>query len=192
MPISKSAQRITQLAAAITLLCAIFVFALWWLGSWNNINDQISRSAQIISRTAWLVAHEGEIRSQFQGDQNTTSSLTAAYITEASSDKASAALQRYLKDAIETSGGSIVSAQPIPFQADGVSKAVATRFQFSLPQKALPALLQSVEMKSPYIFIDQAEIASTSPNTADGSQSDAPLMIQLEAHSFWRGATGAK
>lgn len=102
---------------------------------------------------------------------------------------AQAQLQSEMKDLIDKSGGSLLSAQLLPPTAVKGFDSVAIEYDITVPVSNFSALVYAVESHVPYYFVDSADFVMP-PNWRPNSTTTDPAMeMRWTIHAYrWRGS----
>jgi hypothetical protein len=106
-----------------------------------------------------------------------------------SADLAQAQLQSEMKELIDRSGGSLLSAQLLPPTKVKGFDLVAIEYDLTIPVSNFSSLVYAVETHVPYYFVDSADFVMP-PNWRPNSPNQDPnLEMRWTIHAYrWRGS----
>jgi hypothetical protein len=110
-------------------------------------------------------------------------------LTASSADLAQAQLQSEMKELIDRSGGSLLSAQLLPPTKVKGFDSVAIEYDLTIPVSNFSSLVYAVETHVPYYFVDSADFVMP-PNWRPNSPNQDPnLEMRWTIHAYrWRGS----
>ncbi|MCB1739415.1 MAG: type II secretion system protein M [Gammaproteobacteria bacterium] len=155
---------------AVSLLVAVLVVVA--LGAvqpaWRRyqaMQETIESHEQSIAKfrsiAASREAYERALR-QFQ----TRDDVARVLLGERSVSLAGASLQQRIKGIVESSQGSLVSAQALDPQEEGPFTRVSVNVRMQLSVEALQAVLHRLEVGTPYVVIDQVVVIARNARVA--------------------------
>lgn len=101
---------------------------------------------------------------------------------------AQAQLQSEMKDLIDRSGGSLLSAQLLPPTRVKGFDSVAIEYDVTIPVARFSSLVYAVETHTPYYFIDSADFVMP-PNWRPNVTEDPSMEMRLTVHAYrWAGS----
>ena len=102
---------------------------------------------------------------------------------------AQAQLQSDMKELIDRSGGSLLSAQLLPPTKVKGFDSVAIEYDVTIPLSRFSSLVYSVETHTPYYFIDAADFVMPPNWRPDVRGQDPSMEMRLTVHAYrWRGS----
>ncbi len=106
-----------------------------------------------------------------------------------SAELAQAQLQSQMKELIDRSGGSLLSAQLLPPTKVKGFDSVSIEYDVTIPISNFSSLVYAVETHVPYYFVDSADLVMP-PNWRPNSPNQDPSMeMRWTIHAYrWRGA----
>ncbi|HEY3637383.1 MAG TPA: type II secretion system protein GspM [Rhizomicrobium sp.] len=106
-----------------------------------------------------------------------------------SADLAQAQLQSQMKELIDKSGGSLLSAQLLPPTKVQGFDSVSIEYDVTIPLSNFSSLVYAVESHVPYYFVDSADLVMP-PNWKPNSPNQDPsLEMRWTIHAYrWRGS----
>lgn len=110
-------------------------------------------------------------------------------LTASSAELAQAQLQSEMKELIDRSGGSLLSAQLLPPTKVKGFDSVAIEYDLTIPLSNFSSLVYAVETHVPYYIVDSADLVMP-PNWRPNSPNQDPnLEMRWTIHAYrWRGS----
>lgn len=110
-------------------------------------------------------------------------------LTASSAALAQAELQSDMKQLIDRTGGSLLSAQLLPPTKVKGFDSVAIDYDVNIPLSRFSSLIYSVETHTPYYFIDTADFVMPPNWRPDIRGQDPSMEIRMTIHAYrWRGS----
>jgi general secretion pathway protein M len=182
-------------SAAIAILIAVGA-ALWLIlaeplmGSFVEHRESIARSQEMLARYRGLDSTRGQI-------DTSLSKLHAAQAAEerllkgGSAQLVGAKLQNRLKELIETDGGALTSMQLLPARDEQGFQRISMAVTLTASIESLRQILYGIEDRSPYLFIENLEIAANQGFTdvSDGGETSRDLQVHFEVFGYMPAQT---
>ena len=107
------------------------------------------------------------------------------YLTRETDALAAVELQDRVSEAINKSGGTIRSIQPLPAEKEDEFQRVTLRVQLTTDIESLFHIVYELETTQPFLFVDNIEIKSRPPRiAADGKADELPLTVTLDLYGY--------
>ncbi len=178
---------------ALVLLAG--VFGLLWVITVRPLarmildrRASVERSLKLLTGYQRLAATRPSLDDQFKALK--TRELEAHGLAEGGSAAlAAASLQSDIKRIIESNGGEVRSAQPLPTSKSGDFEKVELRYDLSVAQASLSEIMYQIETHTPYLFLDGIDIrgAEGLPAAGQGNK-EQKLTVRWTVRAFrWAG-----
>jgi hypothetical protein len=184
--LSRSLALVLMLGATVTL----YEFALMpVIGAHSRARAKIEQTNALLQRYHALAEQRTRLADQISAYERIVAD-TDAYLPGRNDIEAAAALQEWVKSAIEGAHGELRSTQVLPAQAVETKaplRLIALRIEFKIDINGLQNVLYALETSDPYLFIEKLGIQRhDAPDP--GSALDVSLTIEGYANG---GATAA-
>lgn len=158
-PLTPKQQRffaVALLVVVIVVVIALPVLALYLVHHHYSaaLEDQLSR----IARYQRVAVQQRELKKAL--DQVAEKDAKRFYLKASVANLAGAELQDWVRGAVESNGGRISSIQVAPTKDDGRYRQVTVNVQVFANILSLQKILNAVETREPYLFIDNLTLRS--------------------------------
>jgi general secretion pathway protein M len=175
--------------AGATLACAVVIFALFALSDWAVGGDEAPR-AERLQRLAALQAEVASLP-RLHHALVTLRREAASYpgLLRGDSDATTqAALQSDLKSIVEAQGGEVRSASPLPASDEEGLHRIAIQYDLTVPLSKLDDLIYAIESRTPYLFLDDVDIASP-PWPSDAKAPEPRIEVRWTVSGYRKGGS---
>lgn len=150
----------------------------------SEIEDSLRQLATFRAEAALQPALEQQLRSlKLRG------AAAPGFVVAGNAALAQAEVEHAIKDIASANGTDVRSMQIGPVEHRGTLDAVSVQCDLSVPITRLKRLLFAVETHTPYLYIDQIDIAApVGWQQSGGSQVEPRLEIHWTVHAFRWGA----
>ena len=155
------------------------------LGTYHGNNQTITQSDELLQRYRALVAEQPVLKERLAALES-EDAASAAYLESTSDALAGAELQDFATEAIEISGGEIISVQSleaVDIEDGPALRKVAVNLSFSTDIDGLAKTLYDLESGEPMFFIESLQISAEGDRQQKGEQK---LDVHLEVFGFMR------
>jgi general secretion pathway protein M len=108
------------------------------------------------------------------------------YLKGATAALAAAELQDAVKQSIESQGGRMISANPVPVKEDSGYRVIAAQVLLNVNNANLRRVLHALESQQPYVFLENVTVRSNTPpgyRPPPGAQ-EPELFVQFDASAL--------
>ena len=177
----------TRAGALVALGLGVLVFALVVvtpvIAAFSAQNDDIDDLLQQLGSYRAEIASEPALQSQL-AELDREGATVPGVIEGDSTSLAQAQLQHQIKIVVEASQGNLRSVQALPAAAQGGFETIAVQCDFSIPESRLKSLAYALSTHRPYLFVDEASIASP-PNDPDNVQAREQMLdVRWTVHGY--------
>ncbi|MBV8978729.1 MAG: hypothetical protein JO261_07595 [Alphaproteobacteria bacterium] len=181
---SPIAARCGLAACAIVLALAIGVpIAMAFQAQQDNIDDALQQWGTAGAEIATRAALESQLSSL-----NRRGASVPGIVEGGGTALAQARLQGDIKNIVEAAKGEVRSMQALPANQRGAFEVIAIQCDLAIPQTRIKDLTYAIAAHAPYLFVDQATIASPPSNPDDPADRDVVLDVRWTIHGYrWAG-----
>ena len=180
-PKQHRALAIAILALAFAVVLAIPTLSLYFLYRHYSLaaDDQLER----IARYQRIGAQQGELRKAL--DQVAAKDGRRFYLKASVPNLAGAELQDLVRGAIESNGGRISSVQVAPTKDEGRYRQITVNVQMFANVLNLQKILNAIETRQPYLFIDNLTLRSLQFRGAQPMRGVEPeINVQMDVTGY--------
>lgn len=184
-------------AAALigTLLVLLLVglgLVMPWIDRDRRYNEEIDRLSNQVERLARMAATLPGLQAT-EGKAAEDPAIGSFYLAGQTANLAAAELQNLLKQMVEGSGGTLVSAQLLPTQNQEGSQVVSVSLRLNCTTEALFDILYKIESARPLLFVDTLSVREQKRRTVrpvrQGQQPQETiqdLTVRLDVYGYLR------
>ncbi len=146
----------------------------------DQLNSRLTRYQQLVNRRASLEQQIAGI--------NKNQQTKKYYLKNKTESLAAAELQSRISKLVSTSGGTMISTQPLNTMASGLLPRIRVRVRINADIEALRKIVYSLETGTPFLFVDNFSVSAKGRHVSRKSGKDAkrPLNIQFELSGYIR------
>ena len=186
---TKSVSRLLAITILLLLPLGVVLPLAFAVLAWrDDVLQRVDSANQLLAKygdQAKRVAALKEALSALEASSGSNSNLFAG-TTDA---LASASLQTYTKQLVETGNGAIQSLQILPSKAEGALSRVGVKVQFTARSEDLQRIIYGIETGTPRLAIGAMEVRQerlSAGASGTDNQHEGGLVIQLEVSGFRR------
>jgi len=174
-------------ALAVTAILGLALVALAIMALFRTQDDQTDQSlrelALLRAEAATAPALHAQLATLRQDIASSPGALSTSPATLAQSQ-----LQQSLESLISGNGGSIRSTQLQPVDPGGGFAPIAIQHDLIVPMSKLQTLVYAIESHSPYLFLDNVQIAANQAWQASNTIQDPQLTVHWTIRAYRFGA----
>jgi len=151
----------------------------------QRLTDQVERYRRMAATLPGLQATQGKVADD--------PAIGSFYLAGQTANLAAADLQNRLKQMVEGSGGTLVSAQLLPAHEQGGSQMVSVSLRLNCTTEALFDILYKIENARPLLFVDTLSVREQRRRSARPARQTQPeeairdLSVRLDVFGYLRG-----
>ncbi|MFZ5465925.1 MAG: type II secretion system protein GspM [Pseudomonadota bacterium] len=188
-PLRPVESRALALGLLLAILAGVYAFAIDpVLALYRDNRDRIDELSLRLGQHQRLAAERPALEDE-HARLSRSRPAGGYYLTSESEALAVAELQAYVKQVIESSGGGLVSIQPILSSAADTRGRVKAQIRMQGPIKAVRDVLYRLESGSPWLLVDEVELMQgRSDRRKVGAGQPGTLDVRFNLTGFMRGA----
>ncbi len=177
------------------LLLSLIALALVlpWIQQDRRYSEEIERLSGQVERFGRMAAALPDLQAA-EGRVTDDPAIGSFYLSGQTANLAAADLQNRLKQTVEGSGGTLVSAQLLPAQNQEGSQVVSVSLRLNCTTEALFDILYKIESARPLLFVDTLSVREQKRRAArpvrKGQQvpeTVQDLSVRLDVYGYLRG-----
>ncbi len=144
-----------------------------------EINDNLQQLARFRAEQKLRPALEARLKAL-----KSRGATSPGYVTAESAALAQSAIERDIRGMAEANKAEIRSTQAGQTDKVGILEAVSVQYDMTVPMTHLKPLLYALETHTPYLFIDQIDIAAPVAWQASTSSTEPTLQLHMTVHAY--------
>ena len=175
-----------QFAAALllaTILAGVAVFALptWYM--YHRYDRELSERQEKLERFRRIAATRPEVARQLEAMRS--KETRRFFLRTGASALAVAEAQEIVRGIVEASGGRLITMQALASKEEGRYRQVSAQVQVAANIFALRKLLDGVETRVPYLFVDNLMVKTQVPgNFKPGPGAEPEMFVTFDVHGY--------
>lgn len=171
-------------ALGIGSVVILFLLSLPLVAAFRVQDQRIATSLRELSILRAEAAAIPTLRDQLKSLRQQIS-VSPGAVQSASTALAQSQLQQALDSITTANGAAIHSTQMVPPDRAHGFESIAIQDDMTVPMSKLGNLIYAVETRTPYLFLDNVQIASSQPwQTPTGSGQDPQLNVRWTVHAY--------
>ena len=175
-----------RIAVALLLgavLAVTAVFALPTLYLYHRYDRELAERQEKVDRFRRIAGTRTEITRQLEAMREKDS--RRFFLRSGGAALAVAQAQQIVGGIVESSGGRLITMQPLPAKEEGRYRQVSAQVQLAANIFALRKILDAVETNAPYLFIESLMVKTQVPgNFRPGPGAEPEMFVTFDVHGY--------
>jgi len=172
---------VALLVGAVIAVIAVFALPTWYL--YNRYDRELTERQEKADRFRRIAGTRPEIGRQLEAMRAKDS--RKFFLRSGAAALSVAEAQEIVRGIVESSGGRLITMQPLLSKDEGRYRQVSAQVQLAANIFALRKILHSVETNSPYLFIESLMVKTQVPgNFRPGPGAEPEMFVTFDVHGY--------
>lgn len=172
---------VALLLGTILAVTAAFALPTWYL--YHRYERELTDRQEKVDRFRRIAGTRAEVTRQLEAMRDKDS--RKFFLRSGGAALAVAEAQEIIRGIVESSGGRLITMQPLPAKEEGRYRQVSAQVQLAANIFALRRILHSVETNAPFLFIESLMVKTQVPgNFRPGPGAEPEMFVTFDVHGY--------
>lgn len=172
---------VALLMGTVLAVTAVFALPTWYL--YHRYDRELTDRQEKVDRFRRIAGTRAEVTRQLEAMREKDS--RKFFLRSGGAALAVAEAQEIIRGIVESSGGRLITMQPLPAKEEGRYRQVSAQVQLAANIFTLRRILHSVETNAPFLFIESLMVKTQVPgNFRPGPGAEPEMFVTFDVHGY--------